>query len=256
MADPSNAFISVKFDAVGRAQQFLLPEAAFDPLLRAGEEVVVANGDRRAYGTVTLAIPQLDAARPPSATSRDRVVRRASKQDVLQRLKQQQRERETHRVGLMKIKERGLPMKLVKVEQQFAGSKLIFSFTAEGRVDFRELVRELAAEFRYRIEMRQIGARDEARLLGGYGTCGRPLCCTTWLTGFDPISIKMAKRQHLSLNPSRLSDLCGRLKCCLRYELPNAAGEQFAGCANESSCTRAGGGCGTSCNGDCSGCGS
>ena len=89
MADPSNAFISVKFDAVGRAQQFLLPEAAFDPPLRAGEEVVVANGDRRAYGTVTLAIPQLDAARPPSATSRDRVVRRASKLDVLQRLKQQ-----------------------------------------------------------------------------------------------------------------------------------------------------------------------
>ena len=256
MTDTSNAFISVKFDTVGRAQQFLLPEAAFDPPLRAGEEVVVANGDRRAHGTVTPAIPQLDAARRPSATSRDRVVRRASTQDALHRLKQQQREHEARRVGLMKIKERGLPMKLVKVEQQFTGPKLIFSFTAEGRVDFRELVRELATEFRCRIEMRQIGARDEARLLGGYGTCGRPLCCTTWLTGFDPISIKMAKRQHLSLNPSRLSGLCGRLKCCLRYELPNAAGEQFAGCANEASCTRAGGGCGTSCNGDCSGCGS
>ena len=256
MADPSNAFISVKFDAVGRTHQFLLPEAVFDPPLRAGEDVVVATGDRRAYGTVTRAIPQLDAARRPSSTSRNRVVRRASKQDVLQRLKQQQREREAHRVGLMKIKERGLPMKLVRVEQEFAGPKLIFSFTAESRVDFRELVRELASAFRCRIEMRQIGARDEARLLGGYGTCGRPLCCTTWLPGFDPISIKMAKRQNLSLNPSRLSGLCGRLKCCLRYELPNAAGEKFAGCANESSCSRAGGGCGTNCGGDCSGCGS
>ena len=256
MADTSNAFISVKFDTVGRVHQFLLPEAAFDPPLQAGEEVVVANGDRRAYGTVARPIPQLDAARRPSATSRNRVVRRASKQDVLQRLKQQRRERDAHRVGVMKIKERGLPMKLVKVEQQFAGPKLIFSFTAESRVDFRELVRELAGEFRCRIEMRQIGARDEARLLGGYGTCGRPLCCTTWLPGFDPISIKMAKRQNLSLNPSRLSGLCGRLKCCLRYELPNAAGDQFAGCANESSCSRAGGGCGISCNGDCSGCGS
>ena len=147
-------------------------------------------------------------------------------------------------------------MKLVKVEQQFAGPKLVFSFTAESRVDFRELVRELAGEFRCRIEMRQIGARDEARLLGGYGTCGRPLCCTTWLPGFDPISIKMAKQQNLSLNPSRLSGLCGRLKCCLRYELPNAAGDRFAGCANEGSCSRAGGGCGTSCDGECSSCGS
>ena len=109
MADTSSPFISVKFDAVGRSHQFLLPEAAFDPPLRAGEEVVVATGDRRVNGTVTRSIPQLDAARRPLASSRNRVVRRASKQDVLQRLKQQQREREAHRVGLMKIKERGLP---------------------------------------------------------------------------------------------------------------------------------------------------
>ena len=104
--------------------------------------------------------------------------------------------------------------------------------------------------------MRQIGARDEAKLLGGYGTCGRPLCCTTWLRGFEPISIKMAKRQNLSLSPSRLSGLCGRLKCCLRYELPNAAGEQFAGCAHEGSCSRTGS-CGAGSCGDCGsgGCG-
>ena len=115
-------------------------------------------------------------------------------------------------------------MKLTRVEQAFDGSRLVFYFTADGRVDFRELVRELASEFRTRIEMRQIGVRDEAKMLGGYGTCGRPLCCTTFLTSFEPVSIKMAKQQDLSLNPSKLSGLCGRLKCCLRYELPNAKG--------------------------------
>lgn len=255
MADTSKAFISVKFDAVGRTHQFLLPEAVFDPPFRAGEEVVVANGVRRAYGTVVQSIPQLDAARRPSVTSHDRVVRRASRQDVVQRLKQQRRERDVYRMAVMKIKELRLPIKLVKVEQQLPGPKLVCFFTAESRINFREF-RELTREFRDRIEMRQIGARDEARLLGGYGTCGRPLCCTTWFPGFDPISIKMVKRQNLSLNPLRLAGLCGRLKCCLRYELPNAAGDQFAGCANENSCSRAGGGCGTSCDGDCSGCGS
>jgi len=111
-------------------------------------------------------------------------------------------------------------MKLTRVEQMYDGSRLVFYFTAEGRVDFRELVRELAAEYRSRIEMRQIGVRDEARMLGGYGSCGRPLCCTAWLQAFEPVSIKMAKQQDLSLNPSKLSGLCGRLKCCLRYELP------------------------------------
>jgi len=98
-------------------------------------------------------------------------------------------------------------------------------------------VRDLAAEFRARIEMRQIGVRDEARMLGGYGSCGRPLCCTTWLQSFEPVSIKMAKQQKLSLNPSKLSGLCGRLKCCLRYELANAKGETFAGCAHEGTCS-------------------
>ena len=112
----------------------------------------------------------------------------------------------------------------------------MFYFTADGRVDFRELVRELAAEFRTRIEMRQIGVRDEAKMLGGYGTCGRPLCCTTFLQSFEPVSIKMAKQQDLSLNPSKLSGLCGRLKCCLRYELPNAKGVVHGGCGSEGGC--------------------
>ena len=145
-------------------------------------------------------------------------------------------------------------MKLSRVEQVFDGSRLIFYFTAEGRVDFRELVRLLAGEFRTRIEMRQIGVRDEARMLGGYGSCGRPLCCTTWLETFEPVSIKMAKQQDLALNPSKLSGLCGRLKCCLRYELPNAKGELRGGCGDEGGCSNPTG-CGT---GGCGsgGCGS
>ena len=255
MAENVSAFASVKFDTVGRVHRFLLPEVPFRPALQPGDDVVVSHGSRPAYGTVTRSVPQLADRVTVRAT--DRVLRRASKRDVTGRLKQQHREREARRVCVMKIKERALAMKLVRVEQQYDGSRLVFSFTAESRVDFRDLVRELASEFRCHIEMRQIGARDEARLLGGYGTCGRPLCCTTWLKGFEPISIKMAKKQHLSLNPSRLSGLCGRLKCCLRYELPNAAGEQFAGCANESSCSRSSsaGGCGSGSCGTCTNCG-
>ena len=148
-------------------------------------------------------------------------------------------------------------MKLTRVEQAFDGSRLVFYFTADTRVDFRELVRELASEFRARIEMRQMGVRDEAKLLGGYGTCGRPLCCTTFLTAFEPVSIKMAKQQELSLNPSKLSGLCGRLKCCLRYELPNAKGQVHGGCGSEGGCDNPSGcgtgGCGA---GGCGSCGS
>ena len=255
MSADTHSLVSVKFDDVGRTHRFLLPEVDFEPPLRPGDDVVVATGDRVAFGRVTRSPPQINERRTPPPESRSRALRRATTQDVALRLKQQHREREGYRVGVLKIKERGLVMKLVKVEQQFDGPRLVFFFTADTRVDFRGLVRELAAAFRCRIEMRQIGARDEAKLLGGYGTCGRPLCCTTWLQGFEPISIKMAKQQHLSLNPSRLSGLCGRLKCCLRYELPNAAGEQFAGCANETSCGRAGGcGTGSGCDGDCANC--
>jgi len=249
--------ISVKFDAVGRARTFLLPDIDFDPHLSSGDAVVVQMGDRRAFGAVVHTIPEIAQRTAPRSDAPSKVIRRATREDVLRRFRHEQREREAKRVCLLKIRERGLPMKLVRVEQLFDGSKLTFCFTAEGRVDFRGLVRELASEFRVRIEMRQIGARDEAKILGGYGTCGRPLCCTTWLQSFEPISIKMAKRQHLSLNPSRLSGACGRLKCCLRYELPNAKGEQHAGCAHETSCDRAGnacGGCGDTCG--AGGCGS
>ncbi len=120
-----------------------------------------------------------------------------------------------------KIAEHGLKMKLVDVEYTFDRNKIIFYFTAEGRVDFRELVKDLASIFRTRIELRQIGVRDEAKILGGIGPCGRTLCCSTWLGDFAPVSIKMAKDQNLSLNPTKISGLCGRLMCCLKYEHDN-----------------------------------
>jgi len=246
-------YVSVKFSAVGRSQSFLLPEFALDDPPAPGEQVVVQGDQGHALGTVASLAPPLTARREPSDGADRKVLRRATREDVTLRLKQQRREQDAFRVCLMKIRERGMPMKLTRVEQLFDGSRLVFYYTADGRVDFRDLVRELAAHFRCRIEMRQIGVRDEAKLLGGYGPCGRPLCCTTWLNGFAPVSIRMAKQQQLSLNPSKLSGQCGRLKCCLRYELPNGKGVTRGGCADEGSCGQ--GGCGLS---GCSsgGCGS
>ena len=271
---PVRPFISVKFNPVGRTYSFLLPELALDAPAEGvpseaprppqpGEAVVVQAPEGRAFGTVMRGIPAMSERRTPPADSEARVIRRASQEDVVLRLKHQQREQEAQRICLLKIRERGLAMKLARVEQLFDGSRLILYYTAEGRVDFRELVRDLAAHFRTRIEMRQIGVRDEARMLGGYGSCGRPLCCTTFLQTFEPISIKMAKQQNLSLNPSKLSGMCGRLKCCLRYELPNGKGVKHGGCADEGGCGScgnptgpggSGGGCGTCGEGGCGTC--
>ena len=249
MGEQRTAFVSVKLSPAARTQEFLVPEHAAVP--QAGDAVVVQTENGPALGHVVRTIPLIAEKRQPAADAVHSVVRRASRDDIIARLKHQHREQEALRIALMKIRERGLGMKLTRVEQLFDGSKLIFYFTADGRVDFRELVRELASEFRTRIELRQIGVRDEATMLGGYGSCGRPLCCTTWLNTFEPVSIKMAKQQELSLNPSKLSGLCGRLKCCLRYELPNGKGGTHGGCAHEGGCD--GGGCS---GGDkCAGCG-
>jgi len=246
--------VSVKLTRVGRTHTFPIDDSAAPSRPAPGTPIVVQTENGPAVGTVVSSIPQIEERRLPAAPSPARAVRIASRDDIVTRLKHEHREREAYRVAMMKIRERGLGMKLTRVEQVFDGSKLIFYFTAEGRVDFRELVRELASEFRSRIEMRQIGVRDEAKMLGGYGTCGRPLCCTTFLTTFEPVSIKMAKQQDLSLNPSKLSGLCGRLKCCLRYELPNAKGQVHGGCGSEGGCDNPSG-CGTGNCGTCS-CGS
>ena len=237
---------------MARTQEYLLGDPS-DPRPAPGEPVVVHTDMGEAVGTTVRTTPATAGRREPTVERSRTVVRRATHQDIVLRLKHEHREREAFRIAFLKIRERALPMKLTKVEQMFDGTKLVFYFTADGRVDFRELVRDLAGEFRTRIEMRQVGVRDEARMLGGYGSCGRPLCCTTWLQTFEPISIKMAKQQELSLNPSKLSGLCGRLKCCLRYELPNGKGVEHGGCAHEGSCS--GGGCSgencASCGGNC-----
>ena len=250
------SFVSVKFTPAGRTVSFLLPDLLVDEAPSApprapivpGEAVVVETPDGRAIGTVTRVAPALAERRSPQEGHT--VVRRATREDVVQRLRQQEREKEAQRIAQLKIRERGLPMKLTRVEQLFDGSRIIFYYTSESRVDFRELVRDLAAHFHTRIEMRQIGVRDAARMLGGYGSCGRPLCCTTWLRTFEPVSINMAKQQQLSLNPSKLSGQCGRLKCCLRYELPNGNGVRHAGCADEGGCSNPTG-CG---HGNCGSC--
>jgi cell fate regulator YaaT (PSP1 superfamily) len=208
--------VAVKLTRVGRAHTYVAPEA--DRLPLAGEQVVVETESGPALGAVVRRIPQLDDRRQPAADSPQRVVRIATRDDILTRLKQQHREQEAFRIALLKIRERGLGMKLARVEQTFDGTKLIFYFTADARVDFRELVRELAAEFRTRIEMRQIGVRDEAKLLADYGDCGKPVCCNTHLSEMPPVSMKMAKLQRATLDPSKISGRCGRLKCCLRYE--------------------------------------
>ena len=146
------------------------------------------------------------------------VIRKATQEDKKTVENNRKKEEEAFGICLEKITRLELDMKLVDVEMTFDRNKLIFYFTSDGRVDFRELVKELAAVFRMRIELRQIGVRDEAKMLNGIGICGRPLCCATFLGDFQPVSIKMAKEQNLSLNPTKISGICGRLMCCLKYE--------------------------------------
>lgn len=146
------------------------------------------------------------------------VLREATEEDLQKVSENRQQEKEAFNICLEKIDHHNLPMKLVGVEKTFDGNKIIFYFTAEGRVDFRELVKDLAAVFRTRIELRQIGVRDEAKIMGGIGCCGRQLCCCSWLSDFASVSIRMAKEQNLSLNPTKISGICGRLMCCLKFE--------------------------------------
>lgn len=219
-ADGEPTIVHVKTVPGAWVRAVLSPDVSPEPL--AGDDVIVQVDGAPVLGRV-MAVPDVVTHRPAS-NDPCRLVRRATNQDLYLRQRHAQRERDALRLATMKVRERGLAMKLVRVEHAFDGSRLVFYFTAEERVDFRELVRELASEYKTRIELRQIGVRDEAKLLSGYGTCGRPLCCSTFLKSFDPVSIKMAKQQDLALNPARLSGLCGRLKCCLRFELANGHG--------------------------------
>ena len=191
----------------------------FDPKgvqVRVGENVIVQTAQGLEFATCTQGNHEVaDEAivKPLSA-----IVRKATDNDFRVVEYNRKREREAFRICEGKIADHGLEMKLVSVSVGFDSNKIVFYFTADGRVDFRELVRDLASVFRARIELRQIGVRDEAKMIGGLGICGRPFCCSQFLDGFMPVSIKMAKTQNLSLNPTKISGTCGRLMCCLKYE--------------------------------------
>lgn len=191
----------------------------FDPgdlSIQKGDFVIVETVRGVEFGKVVIARKQVgehDVVLPLK-----KVVRMADQKDRMIVEENKQAAHEAYEVCNKKVSEHQLDMKLVDVEYTFDRNKVIFYFTADGRVDFRELVKDLAAIFRTRIELRQIGVRDEAKMLGGIGPCGRMLCCSTFLGDFDPVSIKMAKDQNLSLNPTKISGLCGRLMCCLKYE--------------------------------------
>ena len=197
----------------------------FDPgflELKPGDKVVVETVRGIEYGCVVTGPVEVDTE--PAALKP--VLRVATPEDIKQILANREKERQTFRICQDKITAHGLPMKLIGVDYTLDGSKIIFYFTAEGRVDFRQLVRDLATVFKARIELRQVGVRDEAKLLGGIGSCGRELCCATWLSEFAPVSIRMAKGQNLVLNPVKISGVCGRLMCCLRFEASNYWEEQ------------------------------
>ena len=191
----------------------------FDPAdlpIRYNDAVVVETARGLEYGTVLIAPMHLDDDKLKQPLKP--VLRLATEEDTAKAQEYEQKETEAFIICREKIRERGLDMKLIGAEYAFDDSKLLFYFTADGRIDFRELVKDLAGIFRRRIELRQIGVRDETKILGGMGSCGRPLCCHTYLSDFAPVSIKMAKEQNLSLNPAKISGTCGRLMCCLNNE--------------------------------------
>ena len=191
----------------------------FDPAesgVAKGDHAIVETARGVEYGEVVIGPREVDESSivPPLKP----VMRKATAEDDLKLAENKIREKEAFNICLRKIKNHDLPMRLIDVEFTFDVNKIIFYFTADGRIDFRELVKDLASVFRTRIELRQIGVRDEAKMLGGIGSCGRPLCCATFLGDFEPVSMRMAKDQSLSLNPTKISGICGRLMCCLKYE--------------------------------------
>lgn len=184
--------------------------------IKKGDHVIVETARGVEFGTVVLGPKKImdDEVVQPLKP----VIRVATAQDYKTEERNREKEKDAFRICQEKIQKHGLGMKLVDTEYTFDNNKILFYFTADGRIDFRELVKDLAAVFKTRIELRQIGVRDETKILGGIGICGRPLCCNTYLTEFVPVSIKMAKEQNLSLNPTKISGVCGRLMCCLKNE--------------------------------------
>lgn len=204
--------IGVRFRNVGKIYYFSPKNLE----IKAGDHVIVETARGVEYGNVVL--PPRDVEDEKVIQPLKEVIRIATPQDDKKEESNRRKEKEAFQICLKKIREHGLEMKLIDVEYTFDNNKVLFYFTADGRIDFRELVKDLAAIFKTRIELRQIGVRDETKILGGIGICGRPLCCHTYLSEFVPVSIKMAKEQNLSLNPTKISGVCGRLMCCLKNE--------------------------------------
>ena len=204
--------ISVKFKDSGR-------EYFFDPdgvKVNTGEKVIVDTRAGAEFGTVSRGNHGVDDANIVKPLRK--MLRKATEKDIKKFSENKKKEEEAFKICEELVLEHRLDMKLVEVEYAFDSNKIVFFFTSDGRVDFRELVKDLAARFHTRIELRQIGVRDEAKMLGGLGICGQPYCCKRFLSDFQPVSIKMAKEQGLSLNPTKISGSCGRLMCCLKYE--------------------------------------
>jgi len=191
----------------------------FDPLqfeIQKGDHVIVETARGIEFGTVVAGIKEVEEDKVVQPLKP--VIRIATERDCEQEAANKEKEREAFKICLEKIRQHELEMKLIDAEYTFDNNKVLFYFTADGRIDFRELVKDLASVFKTRIELRQIGVRDETKILGGIGICGRPLCCHSYLSDFIPVSIKMAKEQNLSLNPTKISGVCGRLMCCLKNE--------------------------------------
>ncbi len=204
--------IGVRFKKAGKIYHFSPGQLHIEK----GQHVIVETARGMECGLVVVGPRE---GEPAADAQPVKVVQRiANEHDLARVVENKKREKEAYAICAKKIKEHGLPMKLVDVEYTFDLNKIIFYFTADGRIDFRDLVKDLASVFRTRIELRQIGVRDEAKIMGGIGCCGRPLCCATFLGDFEPVSIRMAKEQNLSLNPAKISGICGRLMCCLKYE--------------------------------------
>lgn len=202
----------VRFRSAGKIYYF--DPADFD--IKKGDNVIVETARGVEFGTVVMGIREVEDDKVVSPLKP--ILRMATKKDQETVERNREREKEAFDICLEKIRKHDLDMKLVDAEYTFDNNKVLFYFTADGRVDFRELVKDLAAVFKTRIELRQIGVRDETKILGGIGICGRPLCCHSWMPEFIPVSIKMAKEQNLSLNPTKISGTCGRLMCCLKNE--------------------------------------
>ena len=205
-------FIGVSFRQAGKVYFF----DPGDEQIERGEHVIVETAKGVEYGTVV--VPNREMAEEKIVAPLKKIIRVATPKDEDIELKNREKEKDAYKICLEKIAKHRLEMKLIAAEYTFDNNKLLFYFTADGRIDFRELVKDLASVFRTRIELRQIGVRDETKICGGIGICGRTLCCHSYLSEFAPVSIKMAKEQNLSLNPTKISGVCGRLMCCLKNE--------------------------------------